>query len=93
MLYGIAEDLQTALAATEHPLRIYVPVGPIIPGMAYLVRRLLENSANTSFLRRRKIVRRPNCWPHPYRRKTPSTKAHRQQTLSATNPYAASHSL
>jgi len=51
MLYGIAEDLQTALAATEHPLRIYVPVGPIIPGMAYLVRRLLENSANTSFLR------------------------------------------
>jgi len=51
MLYGIAEDLQTALAATKHPLRIYVPVGPIIPGMAYLVRRLLENSANTSFLR------------------------------------------
>jgi len=51
MLYGIANDLQTALAATEHPLRIYVPVGPIIPGMAYLVRRLLENSANTSFLR------------------------------------------
>ncbi len=51
MLYGIAEDLQAALAATEHPLRIYVPVGPIIPGMAYLVRRLLENSANTSFLR------------------------------------------
>ena len=51
MLYGIAEDLQAVLAATEHPVRIYVPVGPIIPGMAYLVRRLLENSANTSFLR------------------------------------------
>jgi len=51
MLYGIADDLQTVLAATEHPLRIYVPVGPIIPGMAYLVRRLLENSSNTSFLR------------------------------------------
>jgi len=51
MLYGIADDLQTTLAAMKHPLRIYVPVGPIIPGMGYLVRRLLENSANTSFLR------------------------------------------
>ena len=32
-------------------LRVYVPVGELIPGMAYLVRRLLENTANESFLR------------------------------------------
>ena len=51
MLYGMAGALQTALTKMGHPLRIYVPIGPIIPGMAYLVRRLLENSANTSFLR------------------------------------------
>ena len=32
-------------------VREYVPVGELIPGMAYLVRRLLENTANESFLR------------------------------------------
>ena len=32
-------------------MREYVPVGELIPGMAYLVRRLLENTANESFLR------------------------------------------
>ena len=29
--------------------RVYVPVGEIIPGMAYLVRRLLENSSNQAW--------------------------------------------
>jgi RHH-type transcriptional regulator, proline utilization regulon repressor / proline dehydrogenase / delta 1-pyrroline-5-carboxylate dehydrogenase len=52
MLYGMADGLQTAVSEMGHPLRVYVPVGEIIPGMAYLVRRLLENSANTSFLHR-----------------------------------------
>jgi len=51
MLYGMAEGLQAAVIARGHPLRIYLPVGPIIPGMAYLVRRFLENSSNMSFLR------------------------------------------
>ncbi len=32
-------------------LRIYMPYGELIPGMAYLVRRLLENTSNDSFLR------------------------------------------
>ena len=31
--------------------RIYTPFGELIPGMAYLVRRLLENTSNDSFLR------------------------------------------
>ena len=32
-------------------MRIYTPFGELIPGMAYLVRRLLENTSNDSFLR------------------------------------------
>ena len=31
-------------------MRIYCPVGDMVAGMAYLVRRLLENTANESFL-------------------------------------------
>ena len=34
-----------------HRVRIYTPFGELIPGMAYLVRRLLENTSNDSFLR------------------------------------------
>ena len=30
--------------------RVYCPVGDLVAGMAYLVRRLLENTANSSFL-------------------------------------------
>jgi RHH-type proline utilization regulon transcriptional repressor/proline dehydrogenase/delta 1-pyrroline-5-carboxylate dehydrogenase len=51
MLYGMAEPLQDALAALGYRVRIYTPVGQLLPGMAYLVRRLLENTANESFLR------------------------------------------
>ena len=42
----------TALLRTGHRVRVYVPYGPLVPGMAYLVRRILENTANESFLRR-----------------------------------------
>jgi len=52
LLYGMGEGLQKALVARGNRVRVYVPVGALLPGMAYLVRRLLENTANTSFLRR-----------------------------------------
>ena len=52
VLYGMGEGLQTALLARGNRVRVYVPVGNLLQGMAYLVRRLLENTANTSFLRR-----------------------------------------
>ncbi len=52
MLYGMAEPLQAAVADAGYRLRVYAPVGELIPGMAYLVRRLLENTANESILRR-----------------------------------------
>ncbi len=52
MLFGMAESLQTAVAKSGRRVRIYAPVGDLIPGMAYLVRRLLENTSNESFLRK-----------------------------------------
>lgn len=51
MLYGMADTQQQALVDLGHRLRIYMPYGELIPGMAYLVRRLLENTSNESFLR------------------------------------------
>jgi RHH-type proline utilization regulon transcriptional repressor/proline dehydrogenase/delta 1-pyrroline-5-carboxylate dehydrogenase len=50
-LYGMGDALQSSVAAMGYPVRVYTPVGELIPGMAYLVRRILENTANESFLR------------------------------------------
>jgi RHH-type proline utilization regulon transcriptional repressor/proline dehydrogenase/delta 1-pyrroline-5-carboxylate dehydrogenase len=51
MLYGMGDEEKEAICALGHRLRIYMPYGELIPGMAYLVRRLLENTSNDSFLR------------------------------------------
>ena len=51
MLYGMAEPIKETLAAMGRRVRVYTPYGELLPGMAYLVRRLLENTANDSFLR------------------------------------------
>jgi RHH-type transcriptional regulator, proline utilization regulon repressor / proline dehydrogenase / delta 1-pyrroline-5-carboxylate dehydrogenase len=51
MLYGMADAEKQALVEAGYRLRIYMPYGALIPGMAYLVRRLLENTSNDSFLR------------------------------------------
>src|SRR5439155_6691508 len=51
MLYGMADPLKEAVVKMGQRLRVYVPFGELIPGMAYLVRRLLENTASQSFLR------------------------------------------
>lgn len=50
MLYGMADDLKQALVALGYPLRVYVPYGDTLPGMAYLVRRLLENTSGQTIL-------------------------------------------
>ncbi|MBI1819614.1 MAG: bifunctional proline dehydrogenase/L-glutamate gamma-semialdehyde dehydrogenase [Nitrospirae bacterium] len=50
MLYGMAEPLQKVLVDLGYPLRVYAPIGPALPGMAYLIRRLMENTANSSIL-------------------------------------------
>lgn len=51
MLFGMADQLKAAVLERGLRLREYVPVGQMIPGMAYLVRRLLENTSNQSWLR------------------------------------------
>jgi RHH-type proline utilization regulon transcriptional repressor/proline dehydrogenase/delta 1-pyrroline-5-carboxylate dehydrogenase len=53
MLHGMAEPIQAAIRRLGMRLRIYSPVGELVPGMAYLVRRLLENTSNESFVRHR----------------------------------------
>jgi len=53
MLYGMAEPIHAAVARLGLRLRVYGPVGELVPGMAYLVRRLLENTSNESFVRHR----------------------------------------
>lgn len=51
MLYGMAEPERLLLRDLGHRVRIYAPAGDLITGIAYLVRRLLENTANSSFVR------------------------------------------
>ena len=51
MLYGMAEPTDAAIRSMGLRLRVYCPVGELVPGMAYLVRRLLENTANEGFVR------------------------------------------
>ncbi|MEC8066335.1 MAG: proline dehydrogenase family protein [Pseudomonadota bacterium] len=50
-LFGMADNYRDALKHMGYRVRQYCPVGEFIPGMSYLVRRLLENTANQSFLR------------------------------------------
>jgi RHH-type proline utilization regulon transcriptional repressor/proline dehydrogenase/delta 1-pyrroline-5-carboxylate dehydrogenase len=50
-LYGMSEPFRKALLKMTGRVRLYCPHGEVLPGMAYLIRRLLENTANESFLR------------------------------------------
>lgn len=51
MLYGMAEPIARAFSKEGYLVRLYVPLGAMLPGMGYLVRRLLENTSNESFLK------------------------------------------
>jgi RHH-type transcriptional regulator, proline utilization regulon repressor / proline dehydrogenase / delta 1-pyrroline-5-carboxylate dehydrogenase len=50
VLHGMGGPIARALADRGHRVRVYTPYGAMLPGMAYLVRRLLENTSNDSFL-------------------------------------------
>jgi len=50
-LYGMADELKVSLIQMGHRVREYCAIGELLPGMAYLVRRLLENTSNEGFLR------------------------------------------
>jgi len=51
MLYGMADPIAHSFSKKDYLVRLYVPLGEMLPGMGYLVRRLLENTSNESFLR------------------------------------------
>jgi RHH-type proline utilization regulon transcriptional repressor/proline dehydrogenase/delta 1-pyrroline-5-carboxylate dehydrogenase len=53
MLYGMAEPIKAAVLQLGCRLREYCPVGELLPGIAYFVRRLLENTSNEGFLARK----------------------------------------
>ena len=59
MIFGMAEPFQHAVTQYGRRLRLYTPVGDLLPGMAYLVRRLLENTSNESFLRKEYVESHP----------------------------------
>ncbi len=51
LLYGMGGPIKRALVEMGYRVREYCPMGELLPGMAYLVRRLLENTSNEGFLR------------------------------------------
>jgi RHH-type proline utilization regulon transcriptional repressor/proline dehydrogenase/delta 1-pyrroline-5-carboxylate dehydrogenase len=51
MLYGMEGGLAGAVRSLGPQVDVYAPIGDLVPGMSYLVRRLLENSSNESFVR------------------------------------------
>jgi RHH-type proline utilization regulon transcriptional repressor/proline dehydrogenase/delta 1-pyrroline-5-carboxylate dehydrogenase len=71
MLYGMAEPIKEVLGQIGYAVRDYAPIGELLPGMAYLVRRLLENTSNEGFLRktfvdrvaRESLLAEPQAWP------------------------------
>lgn len=52
MLFGMAEAERKVLLERGHCVRIYVPLGELLPGMSYLVRRLLENTSQMGFVKK-----------------------------------------
>ncbi len=58
VLRGLGDELAEALRADRLRVRSYCPVGDLVAGMAYLVRRLLENTSNDSFLQRARAAAR-----------------------------------
>ena len=51
MLYGMAEPVRQTIIEHGQRVRVYLPAGELLPGISYLIRRLMENTSNTSFLR------------------------------------------
>ena len=77
MLYGMGDPIKEALVGLGERVRVYTPFGPLIPGMGYLIRRLLENTANESFLR------------HSFtERRTPEELLKAPAPVSADRPHA-----
>lgn len=94
MLTGMGEPLRRALTRMQQRVRVYAPFGDMMTGMAYLTRRLIENTANESFLRQSfggdtpvdQLLRKPG--PSP--RATPASQQVKFLHASQTNIVAKS---
>ena len=62
-LFGMGDLIQRALVDRGHRVRVYTPYGAMLPGMAYLVSRLLENTSNESFLKASVALKGPDRRP------------------------------
>lgn len=81
MIFGMAEPFQQAMVKLGRRVRLYTPVGRLLPGMAYLVRRLLENTSNESFLKKEYVESQPLS-----RLLAPPDTSTPQPTPSTTDP-------
>lgn len=89
MLFGMADAIKKALVKKGYRVREYATIGELIPGMAYLVRRLLENTSNESFLRSKFAdhVSTDQLLADPGRDLVPSSSApHRDPNLFYNQP-------
>src|SRR5436305_12272013 len=83
LLYGMAGPIKRALVEMGYRVREYCPVGELLPGMSYLVRRLLENTSNEGFLKAKfsdkagpeQLLRDPRLLVRTRTRPAPSTPA------------------
>ncbi|MDY7016030.1 MAG: proline dehydrogenase family protein, partial [Cyanobacteriota bacterium] len=80
VLYGMGDRLAQALVKRGHRVRVYAPYGDLLPGMSYLIRRLLENTANSSFLRQ-------NSEERPIEELIAPPQVEAEQPLIAKSPF------
>ncbi len=88
-LFRTAEGTSRALAALGWSERDYVPVGELLPGMAYLVRRVLENSSQAGFLLQRRAGVSPEALLRPPREPEPPSTAPAEERASFARAAAA----
>jgi len=50
VLLGMGDLLRKAILRMGYSVRVYMASGELLPGMGYLVRRIIENTAQTGFL-------------------------------------------
>ncbi|MFL5327715.1 MAG: L-glutamate gamma-semialdehyde dehydrogenase [Gemmataceae bacterium] len=89
-LYGMADPIADALVSLGQRVRMYTPYGQLLPGMAYLVRRLLENTSNESFLRASFTANKPEdellVNPKQHRNGAPAAPAKNNQPSFINEP-------
>jgi RHH-type proline utilization regulon transcriptional repressor/proline dehydrogenase/delta 1-pyrroline-5-carboxylate dehydrogenase len=90
MLYGMADPIKEAMVGMGQRVRVYTPYGQLLPGMAYLVRRLLENTANESFLRASFIehISEEQLLMNPLKKAGPAHSAPSEKTAEQPNRFA-----